>query len=77
MIIAGIGCGRAATSEAIVSLIEAALSNFGIAGEKLGAIATETAKADEDGIADAARRPVGSRHPLPGPRSWDGSPIRC
>jgi cobalt-precorrin 5A hydrolase len=56
MIIAGIGCGRGAPSEAIVSLIHAVLSNFGIAREKLGAIATETSKADEDGIADAARR---------------------
>jgi cobalt-precorrin 5A hydrolase len=56
MIIAGIGCGRGAPSEAIVSLIDAALSNFGIAREKLDAIATETSKADEDSIADAARR---------------------
>jgi cobalt-precorrin 5A hydrolase len=56
MIIAGIGCGRGAPSEAIVSLIDAALSNFGIAREKLDAIATEKSKADEDGIADAARR---------------------
>jgi cobalt-precorrin 5A hydrolase len=56
MIIAGIGCGRGAPSEAIVSLIDAALSNFGIAREKLDAIATETSKADEVGIADAARR---------------------
>jgi cobalt-precorrin 5A hydrolase len=56
MIIAGVGCGRGAPSEQIVSLIHAALSNFGIAREKLSAIATETSKADEDGIADAARR---------------------
>src|ERR1700733_2930982 len=56
MIIAGIGCGRGAPSAAIVSLIDAALSNFGIARERLDAIATETAKADEAGIADAARR---------------------
>jgi cobalt-precorrin 5A hydrolase len=56
MIIAGIGCGRGAPSEDIVSLIHAALSNFGIAHEHLSAIATETSKADEDGIAGAARR---------------------
>jgi cobalt-precorrin 5A hydrolase len=56
MIIAGIGCGRGAPSEQIVSLIHAALSNYGIAQEKLDAIATETSKADEHGITDAARR---------------------
>jgi cobalt-precorrin 5A hydrolase len=56
MIIAGIGCGRGAPSEAIVSLIHAALSDLGIAQETLDAIATETSKADEEGIADASRR---------------------
>lgn len=55
MIVAGIGCGRETSSEDIVSLIVAALANFGIAREKLTAIATETSKADERGIADAAR----------------------
>jgi cobalt-precorrin 5A hydrolase len=55
MIIAGIGCGRETSSEDIVSLIVVALSNFGIAREKLTAIATETSKADECGIASAAQ----------------------
>src|SRR3981189_1018383 len=55
MIVAGIGCGRETSSEDIVSLIFVALSNFGIAQEKLTAIATETSKADERGIASAAR----------------------
>ena len=55
MIVAGIGCGRETSSEDIVSLISAALSNFGIAREKLTAIATETSKADQHGIAGAAR----------------------
>ena len=55
MIVAGIGCGRGTSSEDIVSLIFAALSNFGIARENLTAIATETSKADEHGIAGAAR----------------------
>jgi cobalt-precorrin 5A hydrolase len=36
-------------------LIHAALASFGIPSEKLDAIATETSKADERGIADAAR----------------------
>ena len=55
MIVAGIGCGRETSSEDIVSLIVVALSNFGIAREKLTAIATETSKADERGIASAAQ----------------------
>jgi cobalt-precorrin 5A hydrolase len=55
MIVAGIGCGRGTSSEDIVSLIFAALSTFGIARENLTAIATETSKADEHGIASAAR----------------------
>ena len=55
MIVAGIGCRRETSSEDIVSLIFVALSNFGIAQENLTAIATETSKADERGIASAAR----------------------
>ena len=55
MIVAGIGCGRETSSEDIVSLIFVALSNFGIAQENLTAIATETSKAHERGIASAAR----------------------
>jgi cobalt-precorrin 5A hydrolase len=55
MIVAGIGCGRETSAEDIVSLIVVALSNFGIAQENLVAIATETSKADERGIASAAR----------------------
>ena len=61
MIVAGIGCGRETSSEDIVSLISVALANFGIAPENLTAIATETSKADQHGIAGAARslsRPV-------------------
>ena len=55
MIVAGIGCGRETSSEDIVSLIAVALSNFGIAQESLTAIATESSKADEHGIAGAAK----------------------
>ena len=55
MIVAGIGCGRETSSDDIVSLISVALSSFGIAPEKLMAIATETSKADQCGIAGAAR----------------------
>jgi len=38
-----------------VSSILIALASFGIAREKLDAVATETTKADERGIADAAQ----------------------
>lgn len=56
MIVAGIGCGSGTLSDQIVSLVHAALASFGISGEKLDAIATETSKANERGIQDAARR---------------------
>jgi cobalt-precorrin 5A hydrolase len=55
MIVAGIGCGRGTSCEDILNLIVATLSNFGIAQENLTAIATESSKADERGIASAAR----------------------
>jgi cobalt-precorrin 5A hydrolase len=55
MIVAGIGCKRGTLSEDIVSLILAVLATFGIAREHLDAIATEASKADECGIANAAR----------------------
>ena len=55
MIVAGIGCGRGVRSEDIVSLICAELATVGIAREDLDAIATEASKADECGIANAAR----------------------
>jgi cobalt-precorrin 5A hydrolase len=55
MIVAGIGCGSGTSSEDIVSLIFTALSNFGIARENLTAIATESSKAEERGIANAAQ----------------------
>jgi cobalt-precorrin 5A hydrolase len=55
MIVAGIGCGRGTSAEDIISLIAVALSNFGIAQKNLTAIATESSKADERGIANAAQ----------------------
>lgn len=55
MIVAGIGCRRGTLSEDIVSLILATLGNLDIAQDRLDAIATEASKADERGIADAAR----------------------
>jgi len=55
MIVAGIGCRRGTLSEDIVSLILVTLGNLDIAQDRLDAIATEASKADERGIADAAR----------------------
>jgi cobalt-precorrin 5A hydrolase len=56
MIVAGIGCKRGTSSEEIVSLISAVLATHDIARDKLDAIATEALKADEAGIAGAARQ---------------------
>jgi cobalt-precorrin 5A hydrolase len=56
MIVAGIGCKRGTTSEEIVSLISRVLATHDIARDKLDAIATETLKADEAGIAGAAQQ---------------------
>jgi cobalt-precorrin 5A hydrolase len=56
MIVAGIGCKRGTSSEEIVSLISAVLATHDIARDKLDAIATETLKADEAGIAGAAQQ---------------------
>jgi cobalt-precorrin 5A hydrolase len=55
MIVAGIGCRRGTLSQDIVSLILATLGTLDIAQDRLDAIATEASKADERGIADAAR----------------------
>jgi cobalt-precorrin 5A hydrolase len=55
MIVAGIGCRRGALPEDIVSLIVSVLATRGIARDELDAIATEASKADECGIANAAR----------------------
>ena len=55
MIVAGIGCRRGTLAEDVVNLIHTVLAGFDIGREKLDAIATETSKADENGIKDAAR----------------------
>jgi len=55
MIVAGIGCRRGTPTEDIVNLIHAALASFSVPREKLDAIATEAAKANDHAIEDAAR----------------------
>jgi cobalt-precorrin 5A hydrolase len=55
MIVAGIGCRRGTLTEDIVNLVHAVLARLEVPREKLDAIATETSKANERGIEDAAR----------------------
>jgi cobalt-precorrin 5A hydrolase len=55
MIVAGIGCRRGTLTEDIVNLVHAVLARLEVQREKLDAIATETSKANERGIEDAAR----------------------
>jgi cobalt-precorrin 5A hydrolase len=54
MIVAGIGCRRGASADAITAVIETALARCGRASGSLGAIATAAAKGGEPGIAGAA-----------------------
>jgi cobalt-precorrin 5A hydrolase len=56
MIVAGIGCRHGTPPEEIEDVIGRALTAFGLAGHQLDLIATETGKAEEPGVADAARR---------------------
>jgi cobalt-precorrin 5A hydrolase len=54
MMIAGIGCRRGTSADAIETVIAAALAHAGMARGALDAIATPEAKRDEPGIAAAA-----------------------
>jgi cobalt-precorrin 5A hydrolase len=56
MIVAGVGCRRGTSAEEVERVVLKALSAFNVARASLDALATETAKADEPGIAEAARR---------------------
>jgi cobalt-precorrin 5A hydrolase len=54
LIIAGIGCRRGASADAVVAAIAAALSRAGLRGNALALIATPADKGGESGIASAA-----------------------
>jgi cobalt-precorrin 5A hydrolase len=54
MMVAGIGCRRGASAEAIETVIATALARAGVARGTLAAIATPAAKHDEPGITEAA-----------------------
>jgi cobalt-precorrin 5A hydrolase len=54
MMVAGIGCRRNASADAIIAAIEAALDRNGLSKTALDVIATSIRKGDEPGIAAAA-----------------------
>ena len=54
MMVAGIGCRRGTSADAIETVIAAALARAGLASRMLDVIAAPAAKADEPGIAAAA-----------------------
>jgi cobalt-precorrin 5A hydrolase len=54
VIVAGVGCRRGASADEIEQAVRRALEAHGIA--RVDAVATETAKAQEPGIVEAARR---------------------
>jgi cobalt-precorrin 5A hydrolase len=56
MIIAGIGCRKNTSAEAVVAAIHSALSHHGLATAQLDALATVPQKRDERGIQIAAER---------------------
>jgi cobalt-precorrin 5A hydrolase len=56
MIVAGVGCRRGTSAEEVERVVLKALGTFNVLHTSLDALATETAKAGEPGIAEAARR---------------------
>ncbi|MDP1752723.1 MAG: cobalamin biosynthesis protein [Reyranella sp.] len=55
MIVAGVGCRRDTSAEEIERVVRLALGMFRLAPERLDAMATETEKAVELGLVEAAR----------------------
>jgi cobalt-precorrin 5A hydrolase len=56
MIVAGVGCRSGASAEEIEQAVRMALDMFKLPAERLNALATESAKATEPALVDAARR---------------------
>ena len=56
MIVAGIGCRRETSADEIERVVRLALGVFQLPAERLDAIATESAKADDPAFPEAARR---------------------
>jgi len=55
MIVAGVGCRRGTSADAIEAALAAALAQARLPGDRLGALATAEFKGDEPGIAAAAQ----------------------
>ena len=56
MIVAGVGCRREISADEIEQVVRLALGVFQLPAERLDAIATESAKADDPAFPEAARR---------------------
>jgi cobalt-precorrin 5A hydrolase len=56
MIVAGVGCRREASADEIEKVVRLALGTFNVPVERLEALATESAKATESAMMEAARR---------------------
>jgi len=56
MIVAGIGCRKGVSAEAVLAAIDGVLSHHSLAASKLDALATVPLKGDEAGIRAAAER---------------------
>ena len=56
MIVAGVGCRSGASVEEIEQVVRMALAMFQLPAEQLDALATESGKATEPAVAEAARR---------------------
>lgn len=55
MMVAGIGCRRGATVDAVSEALATALQRCGIVHEQIDALATDAAKSNENGIVAVAR----------------------
>lgn len=56
MIVAGVGCRHEVSADEIERVVRLALGMFQLPAERLGAIATESGKADDPAFPEAARR---------------------
>lgn len=56
MIVAGVGCRRETSADEVERVVRLALGMFQLAPERLDAMATESEKALEAGLVEAARR---------------------
>ncbi|HTR86135.1 MAG TPA: cobalamin biosynthesis protein [Reyranella sp.] len=56
MIVAGVGCRREASADEIEKVVRLALGTFNVPIERLEALATESAKATEASMTEAAHR---------------------